>query len=57
MLVNKKTFKCKVFAFALVREHVQKDILILNGITSKNYSYGRWDVYKKMKYAKFSKNY
>ena len=57
MLVNKKTFKCKVFAFALVREHVQKDILILNGITSKNYSYGRWDFYKKMKYAKFSKNY
>ena len=36
MLVNKKTSKSKVFAFALVREHVQKDILTLNGITSEN---------------------
>ena len=33
MPVNQKAGKCKGFAFPLVREHVQKEILKLNGIT------------------------
>ena len=33
MPVNEKTRKCKGFAFALVPEHVLKEILKLNGIT------------------------
>ena len=34
MPVNEKTGKCKDFAFTLVSEHVQTEILKLNGITS-----------------------
>ena len=33
MPVNENTGKCKGFAFALVLEHVQKEILKLDGIT------------------------
>ena len=36
MPVNENTGKCKGFAFALVPEHVQKEILKLNGITLEN---------------------
>ena len=36
MLVNESTGKCKGFAFALVPEHVQKEILKLNEITLEN---------------------
>ena len=34
--MNENTGKCKGFAFALVPEHVQKEILKLNGITLEN---------------------
>ena len=34
--MNENTGKCKGFASALVPEHVQKEILKLNGITSEN---------------------
>ena len=36
MTVNEKMGKCKGFAFALVLEHVQKDVLKLNGVTFEN---------------------
>ena len=36
MPVNEKTGKCKGFAFALVMEHVQKEILKLNGMELEN---------------------
>ena len=36
MPVNENTRKCKGFAFALVPEHVQKEILKLDGITLEN---------------------
>ena len=36
MPVNENTGKCKGFSFALVPEHVQKEILKLNGITLEN---------------------
>ena len=36
MPVNENTGKCKGFAFALVPEHVQKEILKLNRITLEN---------------------
>ena len=36
MPVNQNTGKCKGLAFALVPEHVQKEILKLNGITLEN---------------------
>ena len=36
MLVNEKMGKYKGFAFSLVPEHQQKEILKLNGITLKN---------------------
>ena len=36
MVVNESTEKCKGFAFALVPEHVQKEILKLNEITLEN---------------------
>ena len=34
--VNENKEKCKSFAFALVLEHVQKEILKLNGVTLEN---------------------
>ena len=36
MPVNENTEKCKGFAFALVPEYVQKEILKLNGVTLEN---------------------
>ena len=36
MIVNEKMGECKGFAFALVQEHLQQDILKLNGITFEN---------------------
>ena len=36
MPVNEKTGKCKGFAFALVMEHAQKEILKLNGMALEN---------------------
>lgn len=36
MPVNGKTSKCKGFAFVLLPEHIQKEILKLNGITLEN---------------------
>ena len=36
MSVNEDTGKCEALAFALVPEHVQKEVLELNGITLEN---------------------
>ena len=36
MPVNGKTRQCKGFAFVLLPEHIQKEILKLNGITLEN---------------------
>ena len=34
--MNEKTSKCKDFTFVLLPEHMQKEILKLNGITLEN---------------------
>ena len=50
MPVNENTGKYNGFAFALVPEHVQNEILTLNGITLENrISYKSCDFYKKKK--------
>ena len=36
ILVNKKTGKCKCVAFALVSDHIEKEILKLNRTTLEN---------------------
>ena len=53
--MNEKTGKFKGFAFALVLEHVQREILKWNNIRKQNYCYGRCDFYKTERYKKFAK--
>ena len=59
MPVNKKTGKCKGIAFAVVSEHVQKEILKLNGITLENRIIVMEDPTStgKKRYKKFAKNF